>query len=220
MRSNVPLYVGIVALASICLALAVAVVLLATAPSHRSTGLPTITVIRGVPVGVRDTEAGALAAADNYVALAAQSVEQSPGEFRALVSEDYLPSTQQATLAEAAQLRAHDPADVRNYREGGAGLALIAARRLAAFTDVSASVTTWLGGIVWGPALSPRQTWSIVQTVLEWRAGRWQIASLQDTAAPAPVPATVYRQPEDDSAAVFDRALSGMSAPLYGGVEK
>src|SRR5271166_2830772 len=52
----------------------------------------------GIPVGVQDTPAGALAAADNYLALASQSVEQAPATFAALVAQAYAPQARSRTL--------------------------------------------------------------------------------------------------------------------------
>lgn len=208
------------ALAGLCVALIVAVVLLASAPGSRLVSLAAIKTTGGVPVGVRDTRAGALAAADSYVAVASQTIEQNPARFAELVASDYLPSARQVTLAEANRARSQDTQDMRNYREGGRGLALVAAHRLAQYARGEASVITWLAGIVWGPSLAPRQTWEIVQTLLDWRDGRWLIATMQVSATAAPVPALLYVQGEDDRAGTFDRVLSGMSAPIYGSAEE
>jgi hypothetical protein len=220
MLAQLPSRPSLVALATLCLALSVAVVLLATtAPGSPRAWQLAIRTVDGVPVGVRDTPAGALAAADNYVALASQTIEQDPAEFASLVAQGYVPWVRATALTEAERLRAGDVQAMRNYREGGHGLALIAARRLAQYERGSASVTSWLAGIVWGPHLEPRQTWDIVQTVLDWRGGRWQVVSLQVTTTSAPAPAIVYVQGENDRAGAFDRVLAGMSAPFYGSTE-
>ena len=94
---------------------------------------------------------GALAAADNYLALASQSIEQDPAVFAALVAQAYAPRVRARTLAQAQELRASDPQNMSNYRQGGRGIAVIAARRLDSYTPAGARVTTWLGGFVWGP---------------------------------------------------------------------
>src|ERR1017187_11017665 len=59
----------------------------------------------GVPVGVEHTAAGGLAAADNYLALASQSIEQDPALFGAFVAQAYAPEARSHTLAPAQQLR-------------------------------------------------------------------------------------------------------------------
>jgi hypothetical protein len=169
----------------------------------------------GVPVGVKDTSSGALAAADNYLADSAQTLEQDPSAFGQLVAKVYSPSARAQTLAAAQQLRLSDPAGMSNYSEGGRGLAVVAARRLDRYTPSSATVTSWLAGFVWGPHVPPRQSWNLVDTTLIWRSGRWLVASSQTDAAPAPVPAIVYVDGHSDGVAAFS-ALAGMTAPFYG----
>jgi hypothetical protein len=174
-----------------------------------------VRLIGGVPVGVQDSPAGALAAADDYVALASQSVEQDPAAFAALIAQVYAPEIQARTLAEGRELRASDTQNMANYAAGGHGLALVGARRLDSYTPQAASVTTWLGGIVWGPRLAPRQTWNLIATRLRWQAGRWLVVSCRTERTPAPVPAIVYVTQGNDRSSAFAR-LGGMSAPLYG----
>jgi hypothetical protein len=174
-----------------------------------------VKLIGGVPVGVQDTPAGALAAADNYVALASQSLEQDPAVFAALVAQAYAPDARGRTLAEAQRIRAGDTQSMTNYREGGRGIAIIAARRLDSYTSQQATITSWLGGFVWGWHLAPRQTWNLIDTTLRWQAGRWLVLSSDTDTTPAPVPSIVYVDGDNDQAAAFAR-LSGMSAPFYG----
>jgi hypothetical protein len=172
-------------------------------------------LIGGIPVGVQHTRAGALAAADNYVALASQSIEQNPEVFGELVAQAYAPQARSRTLAEAQRLRAGDVQNMSNYREGGHGLAVIAARRLNSYTLDTATVTSWLGGFVWGPHLPSRQTWNLVDTTLRWQAGRWLVVSSTTDVTPAPVPSIVYVDGANNRSGAFQR-LAGMTAPFYG----
>jgi hypothetical protein len=169
----------------------------------------------GVPIGVEHTPAGALAAADNYLAVSSQTLEQDPSGFAALVSRVYAPANREQTLAEAQQLRLGDPTGMANYGEGGHGLAVVAARRLDSYAPTSATVTSWLAGFVWGPHLSPRQSWNLVDTTLTWSSGRWLVVSSQTDPTPAPVPAIAYLDGANDSSAAFAR-LAGMTVPFYG----
>jgi len=169
----------------------------------------------GVPVGVQDTRAGALAAADNYLALASQSIEQDPAVFAALVAQAYVPAVRGRTLAQARQLRARDVRNMTNYQQGGHGIAVVAARRLDSYTPQTATVTTWLGGFVWGSHLSPRQTWNLVETTVRWQTGRWLVLSSNTDLTPAPVPSVVYINGSNDQSPAFSR-LVGMTAPFYG----
>lgn len=174
-----------------------------------------VKLIGGVPVGVQDTSAGALAAADNYVALASQSIEQDPAMFAELVAQVYAPQARIHALAEAGHVRAGDTQNMSNYREGGHGIAVIAARRLDSYTPDTATVTSWLGGFVWGRHLAPRQTWDLVDTTLSWHARRWLVLNSNTDATPAPVPSIVYVEGDNNQTPAFAR-LAGMSAPFYG----
>jgi len=184
--------------------------------SPRGHALAAATVVHGIPVGVQDTAAGALAAADNYLAIASQTVEQDPGEFSALVNTVYAPGSRASTLAHASAARGADVADMRNYARGGRAVAVIAARRLDHYTPDRATVTSWLGGFVWGPALSPRQSWNLVDTTLLWRRGRWLIVSMSTERAAAPVPSVVFVDGHNNQSGAFDARLAGMTAPFYG----
>jgi hypothetical protein len=169
----------------------------------------------GVPVGVKHTPDGALAAADNYLADSAQTLEQDPSAFGELVAKVYAPAQRAQALAAAQQLRLSDPTGMGNYGEGGRGLAVVAARRLDHYTPRSARVTSWLAGFVWGPHVSPRQSWNLVDTTLVWGSGHWLVVSSQTDATPAPVPAIVYVDGHNDGLAAFSE-LAGMTSPFYG----
>jgi hypothetical protein len=192
-------------------------VLIGRASGHANHTSPAAVVtVGGVAVGVQDTRAGALAAADNYVAIASQTVEQNPVEFAQLVDTVYAPAARTSTLAQAARARAADGADMRNYAQGGRAVAVIAARRLDRYTPGRASVTSWLGGFVWGPRLSPRQSWNLVDTALTWQQGRWLVASMNTERTPAPVPSVVFVDGNNNQSGAFDAGLVGMTAPFYG----
>ena len=184
------------------------------APDSSSVG-GGVMFVGGIPVGVAHTPAGALAAADNYVAIASQTVEQAPAMFAQLVAAAYAPSVRPLTLAQAAAIRATDTADMRNYTAGGRAVAVIGARRLDSYTPARATVTTWLGGFVWGPRVTPRQSWNLVATTLAWQQGRWRVLTSDAEPAPAPVPSVVYAQGASNQAPAFDHGLAGMTAPFY-----
>jgi hypothetical protein len=192
-------------------------VLIGRATSHADhASSAAVVMIHGILVGVQDTPAGALAAADNYVAVASQTVEQDPVEFAELVATVYAPAARSGTLAQAARARAADVADLRNYAQGGRAVAVIAARRLDRYAPARALVTSWLGGFVWGPGLSPRQSWNLVNTTLSWQHGRWLVVSMNTGWTPAPVPSVVFVDGQNNSSAAFDARLVGMTAPFYG----
>ena len=219
MRARGAPTLALIALCAIALVLLVVLGLkLASSGGEQAAPQSAVELVEGVPVGVRRTPTGALAAADDYLALAAQTLEQDPAAFTALVARVYTPSVRAPTLEQAQHLREADPANVANYAQGGRGLALVAARRLDSYTPAEATVTSWLAGLVWGPHLPPRQSWDLVDTTLEWSSGRWLVASSRVDPVPAPVPAIVYVRGANDRAAAFAR-LSGMSTPFYGAGE-
>jgi hypothetical protein len=174
-----------------------------------------ITVVHDVPVGAADTPAGALAADDNYVAIAAQSLEQDPALFATLLATTFTAAARATALTQATRARAADTTLMRNYADGGHALAVIAARRIDTYTPLRVTLTTWLGGFVWGPTFTPRQTWDLVNTTLVWRDGRWLTAAMNTQATPAPVPSIVYVDGNNNQSPAFN-ALNGMTAPFYG----
>ena len=133
-------------------------VLIGRATSSPSPGVPAATtIVHGVPVGVQDSAAGALAAADNYLAIASQTVEQNPGEFAALVNTVYTPPSRASTLAQASRARVADVADMSNYARGGRAVAVIAARRLDHYSPDAYPVCS-----KWGQAARLAARWVIV----------------------------------------------------------
>jgi hypothetical protein len=182
----------------------------------QTTSTPAVETVNGVPLETQDTPGGALAAADNDVAIGSQTVEQDPARFARLVHVAYTPGIRGHTLAQAAALRRADPADMRNYAAGGRAIAVIAARRLDSFSPRRARVTSWLGGLVWGPHLSPRQSWNLVDTTLAYDHGNWLLRASSAQRTPAPVPSIVYVEGHNNRSQVFDERLAGMSAPFYG----
>jgi hypothetical protein len=175
-----------------------------------------LTFVDGVPLSHADTPAGALTAADNDLAIGSQTVEQNPPLFARLVADAYAPAARKATLAQAMALRRGDATDMGNYRAGGRAVAVIAARRLDRYSRARATVTSWLGGFVWGPSLTPRQSWNLVRTTLAFEHGRWLVVSSQAENTPAPVPSVVYVDGNNNQSTTFDTRLAGMTAPFYG----
>lgn len=201
-------------------ALAVLLILLAAgfiagrSDHHTRLQLDPIRVVGGVPIGVRRSPAGALAAVDNYLLIDEESIEQNPARFRVLVREAFAPVIQQQAINEAAMVRAGDPAGMGLWASGGRSVTIIGAHRLDSYAKGSAQVTSWVGTVFWGPTQPPKQTSSLARTRLEWAGGRWVITSmLTRLATPGPVPAlTPQADASDDTAGVFDNALAGFTA--------
>lgn len=176
-----------------------------------------IRTINGIPVGVQRSREGVLAASDNYIATSSESVVQDPRRFEALVHETFAEPEAKEALADAKRDRQRAPDAVENYAQGGRGLAVVAARRLDTYDDTTATVTSWSGGIVWGPSEKPKQRWLLVETSLRWDGERWRVTDMEEATRPAPAPVIVaYNEDDALRAATFDRELRGMTAPIYG----
>lgn len=177
-----------------------------------------IALAHGIPVGVVDTPAGALAATDNYVA-SEDNALLSPFLLRQVVDTDWSPPERSVELSGrlASAALASTPAGLGNARLTAA----VAGHRLDAFSARSARVSVWHEVTVWSsapPVMSPpAQHWSLDTVGLVWDNDRWLVAS--HTVAPpsaTPVPAWTSGAPSDRTNQAFTGRLAGMSAPYYG----
>ena len=164
---------------------------------------------QGIAVGVVRTPAGALAAADNYVATGITASLDPPALRR--FADTAIDPTLRARFIAASQAggqRIGPP-------PGARALGLVIAHRLDSYGAGRAEVSTWGVGSYWDGGSAPAQYWALVDVSLQWGSGHWQVAALQES-LPGPVPALVGGPAAGRSAPVWDRWLSGMSAPLYG----
>lgn len=180
------------------------------------TGGGAIRLVAGIPVGVEHTRAGALAAADNYVAVSTETVVQDVKRYEELVRRVYAPSYQRTALAEAAKVRADAPQLVAAYRNGRQGVAVVAARRLDSFAENRATVMSWRAGAVWSADDKPFSQWFLTKTKLSWNGDRWLVESIDDATQPPPVPPIRYQDRASLQSDTFERELRGMTAPVYG----
>ena len=173
--------------------------------------------VRGVPVGIERTPAGALAAAEDYLATEQATVERDPARFRALVLTDYVRRLGADALTAARFDRLRDARGMALWGRGGESFTVIGAGRLDWYHGDSAQVTTWAGQIFWGPGVAPTQVWSLSQTRLIWLAGRWEVGAMSTLPEPAPSPwALPQASREDDAAANLDARLAGFTSVSYG----
>jgi hypothetical protein len=176
-----------------------------------------IRLVADVPIGVEHSRAGALAAADNYVAVSSETVLQNPARYASLVREAYATAYQTTAMRQGQALRRRSAASIANYDAGGRALAIVAARRLDRYTGDRARVTTWTGGFSWGPDRPPGQRWFFTETSMRWDAGRWRVERIDESVRPAPTPGVVrYSDKSALRLDAFDRELRGMTAPAYG----
>jgi len=206
--------------AQCALAATVVLVLMATgfiagrAGGARSGPAAPIAEVDGIPIGVVASRAGALAAADSYLIVDQQAIEQDPGRFQALVREAFAAAIQHDVLEQAAAVRAQDSRGMALWASGGRSATMIGAHRVDFYRDGAAQVTSWVGTIFWGPGQPPKQAWDLARTQLRWTDGRWLVTSMVTRLpTPGPVPAsTPQADPRDDTAGDFDNALAGFGA--------
>lgn len=175
--------------------------------------------VAGIPVGTERSPAGALAAADAYVAVEQQSIEGDPARERQLIAVADARSYQRADVRSAAAVRAADPAGERFVARGGRALWILGARRLDSYSAAGAQVSAWNGDVFWaGGRAHPTQSWGEDQVTLVWQDGRWRITRDATLSPNGPVVATVPQATAaNSSTAMFEQALSGFSSPPYGG---
>lgn len=176
-----------------------------------------VTTIGGIPVAVDHSPAGALAAADNYVAVSYATVERNPRRDEQLIDTVYAQAIRRSAIGGAAAVRSQNATGMSLWAHGGQNLSLIGARRLDYYDRDQAEVTTWNVDVLWGPGRPPKQAWVLTQTSLRWAGGRWLVTTTTTLPTPGPVPAiTPQANAANDSQRAFNRDLAGFSAPMYG----
>jgi hypothetical protein len=176
-----------------------------------------IRVVDGVPIGIEHSRAGALAAADNYVAVSSETVLQDPGRYANLVREAFDEPYQGPAIREGQALRRRSTETISNYQAGGRAMAIVAARRLERYAGLRARVTTWTAGLSWGPGRAPGQRWFFTDTRLRWTGDRWRVERIEESERAAPTPGVVrYSAKTALRTETFERELRDMTAPTYG----
>jgi hypothetical protein len=175
-----------------------------------------VNFVDGIPVGVQRSRAGALAAADNYVAIATETAIPDPERYEQLVRGVYAPAYRATALREGQEARERSPELVDAYANGRKGVAVVVARRLDTFAGDHAEVTTWRAGVVWSSTDKPFSQWFLTESSLLWDGQRWVVEKMDDARRPAPSPPIRYLDREGLRASTFERELRGMTAPIYG----
>jgi hypothetical protein len=173
---------------------------------------PTVVWRSGIPVGVADTQAGALAFADNYLSVEESALEAQPALFARLLATDDSKAFARLHTTAAARLRQSNPSSMRSWQQGAHGVWLIPAHKLAAFTPHTARVVVWGGGIAWGAGFSAQQNWSLSTVTLHWAGAQWQVTALNDNAQAAPIPsATPQATRVNTQPGWFSQQLAGFT---------
>jgi hypothetical protein len=172
----------------------------------------------GVPVGVLDTPAGAVAAADNDVASEDDAL-LSPDEIRGVVDTEWAPQMRAVELTQPflAAALASKPAAFAGVKLTAA----VAADKLDAYSPQRAQVSVWSEITIWSSTVAPTQRWALDTVTLAWGSEQWLVTSR--SAAPdsaTPVPAWTSGGMQDRASTAFDTRLTDMAAPYYGGAAR
>lgn len=174
-----------------------------------------IRIEHGIPIGVIDTPAGAVAAADNYL-VSEDDALLSPTGVRTVVDNAWARGARASELAQPfpAAALAVKPATFSGLRLTAA----VAANKLESYTPQSAQIGVWHEITAWSPTITPTQRWSLDTVTLVWSSDRWLLAS-RSTApdSQTPVPAWTSGGVEDRTSQAFGARLAGMSGPYYEG---
>jgi hypothetical protein len=155
---------------------------------------------------VLDTPAGALAAADNYVA-AGITASLARSELREFADALVAPAARPSLLATTARLPSPPP--------GTNAIGTVVAHSLVSYARARARVSAWEVGSYWGESVAPTQYWAMADLTLRFFGGRWQVTVLEER-LPGPVPARIAGTSAAATAGTWSQALTGMSAPYYG----
>jgi hypothetical protein len=169
----------------------------------------------GMPVGVLDTRAGALAAADNYVA-SEDEATLSAAAIRRVVDTVWAPEDRAVELVQPfpAAALAGKPHTFARLKLTAA----VAADKLESYAPQTARIGVWHEITIWSPTIVPTQRWILDTITLVWGSGRWLVASRSSAPdSETPVPSWTSGGPADRTSQAFDARLAGMSAPYYEG---
>lgn len=174
-----------------------------------------VATVNGVTIGTDPSRAGALAAADNYVATAVDQILGRPDDYERFVREAYQAQSVSEALQGARELRDQLPNTVAAFADGMHTTTWPAARKLVSFGNGRAEVLSWTGSTNWGGTNPPKQSWALNRTTLVWEREAWRIQKMEADPADAPAPASVRVQGTGDTNKTFE-ILDDMTAPIYG----
>ena len=163
----------------------------------------------GVAIGVSETRAGALAAADNYAA-AGVTASVDARQLRQF-AESVIDGPARTAFLSASQQLTH----TGTPPAGAHVIASVLGHTLERYGNGVADVGAWELASVWDGGMAPTQVWALVDLSLRWRGDRWWVSSVRES-LPGPVPVLIAGHGEGRSSSAWDQALGGMAAPYYG----
>ena len=141
-------------------------------------------VIDGVGVGYARSEAGALAAATEFVEVSGGSSVTDPEAYRAALETMAAPEW----TARARETGANATSfALERYGDGATVVTTPVAHRISSFSPEAASVELWAVMTAAGPKLKDaEQNWITARLQLRWVEGDWRLSSEDTTSGPTP----------------------------------
>jgi hypothetical protein len=149
------------------------------------------------PVGYAHTQAGAVAAATNYLETFYGPLVTKPDSYRAAVNEMTAPDARDS-LNKLAEANLTGQQNYITYAAQGRTVVhrvVPLAYRIETYNSGSAHVSIWSEELIAvDGVISFREGWTTTDVTDEWAAGDWKLSNLPTTAGPAafgPVPTTL-----------------------------
>jgi hypothetical protein len=154
-------------------------------------------VVNGVPVGYAHTEAGAVAAATNYLMVIGGPLDTQPDKYRAAIRTLSAPEARQKQLSDAEKTLTgiQDATGLATYRSQGRAVAERAvplAYHVDSDNGDTVHVSIWAESFTAVDGVLPmRETWTTSRVTVEWTGGDWRLSDLgaptADSFGPVPV---------------------------------
>jgi hypothetical protein len=149
--------------------------------------------VGGVPMGYAHSEAGAVAAATNYMKVLGSPALLEPSERRALVAAMVVSDEREETLAKLTQA-AGQVAKVLQLPTDGLGdkratltFQTIPVRwRLDSYDGRTAQASIWTTGVIGTTTVPVQEAWGTFQITLRWADNDWRYVTSSSTAGPVP----------------------------------
>jgi hypothetical protein len=155
-------------------------------------------VVNGVPVGYAHTQAGAVAAATNYLMVVEGPLDTQPDKYRAAIGTLAAPEARQKqeSVAEQRMAGIQNATGLATYANEGRTIAdrvVPLAYHVDRASTTSVLVSIWAEGILAVDGVLPaKETWTTSRVTVEWTGGDWRLSDLggivADSFGPVPIP--------------------------------
>jgi hypothetical protein len=153
-------------------------------------------VVNGVPVGYAHTEAGAVAAATNFLMVVDGPLVTQPDKYRSAIDTLAAPEAREKQRSAAAQRMAGVQDLIGYARQGRAVVLRVSplAYHVDRYGDAGATVSIWAETLIAvDDVLSLREGWATASVSLAWAEGDWRLADVTAgaTGSAGPVPTAI-----------------------------